>query len=207
MLLINTVSHLSSVQNNTTAKLQKAFPVQLHSCLMCNTKERARENKPSWKKYSELRLLVSFTLPNHLKPCHTNTAVRLCCWLHRSEGQMISQLHFCSVCARKLSQLEGYSNKQCGTKRLQEKNNTNKLVCFIAALCSMQSFHFRVIFRHDTNKKNQEYFSFYSSLQKKPTDSSSSSIILNKSFWKPSVNVWAQLCSIPGALDSPPAVC
>lgn len=134
---------------------------------MCNIEERAGENKPSWKN-SELRLLASFTLPNHLKPCHTNTAVRLCCWSHRSEGQMISQLHFCSVRAHKLSQLKGCSNKQRGMKCLQEKNNTNKLVCFIAALCTMQSFHCRVIFRHVTNKKNQEYFSFYSSLQKNP---------------------------------------
>lgn len=40
---------------------------------------------------------------------------------------------------------------------------------------------------------------------KKTPDSSSSSIILNESFLKPSVHAWAQLCSIPAALDSLPA--
>lgn len=46
----NTASQLANVQNpQSTAKLQKAFPVQLHSWLMRNASETARENKHIWK--------------------------------------------------------------------------------------------------------------------------------------------------------------
>ena len=82
-------------------------------------------------------LPASFTLLNHLKPCHTNIAMCPCWWLHRSEGQMISQLHYYPVCAYKQAQLKWYSNKVeqnvYRRKIIRENLFTSSLIC---ASCS-----------------------------------------------------------------------
>lgn len=95
------------------------------SCIagLCVILRKTLEKISIFEKYSELMLRASFTLLNHLKPCHTNIAMWPCWWSRRSQGQTISPLHYYSVCAYKQAQLKWYPNKQNRTKRLQEKNN------------------------------------------------------------------------------------
>lgn len=131
--------HLSFLTYKIHSQLQSSRRHFQSSCIagLCVILRKLLEkNKHIWKiRWAHVTSLIYVT-----KPPKAMSYQYPCWWLHRSEGQMISQLHYYPVCAYKQPQLKlvcWYSNKHCGTKRLQEKNNMSKVVHFITDLCLM----------------------------------------------------------------------
>lgn len=127
--IIQDAASQSSNIHKAHSQLQSSKRQFQSSCRVgwCGILRKLLQKISIFEKHMELMLPASFTLLNHLQPWHTNIATCLCQWLHRSEGQMISQLHCYPVCAHKQAQPKPRSNKQSETNHLQQKNNTVKL--------------------------------------------------------------------------------
>lgn len=159
---------LSFPTSKVHSKLQSSKRQFQSSCRLgwCAILRKLLQKISIFGKHMQLMLPASFMLLNHPKSWHTNIAMCLCQWLHRSEGQMISQLHGYPVCTyNKLSWKPSPTNK---VKQTIYRRKITRWSCSLHHWSVLNTaVRCRVIFSHVTNN-NQGYFSLYRFFHEKP---------------------------------------